>query len=190
MNNAEFADRLLDIIEAKVISHVRRSASAGGDLLLLGDDIATQRGMMMSPAVWRRFLKPRLARVIATARAIKPDIHALYHSDGDCFAVLDELVEVGVDVLNPVQPECVDPAAIRRRFGRRLAFWGTIGTQTTMPFATPAEVARTVRRNLETLGRTGGLVISPTHTLEPEVPWENIEAFVAACQGGSGAMRR
>ncbi len=189
LTNADYADALLDVIEARVTDGVRRASAAGGDLLLLGDDIATQRGLMMSPAVWRRFIKPRLARIIAAARAVKPDVLALYHSDGDLTVAIDELVEVGVDVLNPVQPECMDPRAIRRRYGRRLAFWGTVGTQTTMPFGRPADVRRAVRDSIDALGRSGGLLVSPTHTLEPDVPWENIEAFVQACREFARAGR-
>jgi uroporphyrinogen decarboxylase len=82
-----------------------------------------------------------------------------------------------VDILNPVQPECLDADAIHRRYGKRLSFDGTIGTQSTMPFGTVDEVRRVVRRNREKLGYDGALVLAPTHVLEPEVPLENIEAF-------------
>jgi uroporphyrinogen decarboxylase len=76
----------------------------------------------------------------------------------------------------------MEPAMVKERIGDRVCLWGTVGTQTTMPFGSPAEVEEVVRRNIETVGRGGGLVIAPTHLLEPEVPWENIEAFVAAAR--------
>ena len=85
-----------------------------------------------------------------------------------------------VDILNPVQPECVDPVAIKKKYGDRLSFWGTIGTQTTMPFGTPEDVRREIRARIETVGKGGGLLIAPTHVIEPEVPWENILAFIEA----------
>jgi hypothetical protein len=113
-------------------------------------------------------------------RAVNPDVLAFYHSDGVIYDIIPELIEIGVDVLNPIQPECVDPVLLKQQYGDKLSFWGTIGTQTTMPFGTPEEVRETVRHMIETVGKGGGLVIAPTHLLEPEVPWENIEALVKA----------
>jgi uroporphyrinogen decarboxylase len=138
--------------------------------------------LLMSPATWRKFLKGRLAGVIAAARKIKPDVLFDYHSDGYVEPLIDDFIEIGIDSLNPVQPECMDPAKLKRRFGRRLSFWGTIGIQHTMPFGTPAEVASEVKLRCETVGKGGGLYLSPTHVLAPEVPHENIRAFVEAAK--------
>jgi uroporphyrinogen decarboxylase len=85
-----------------------------------------------------------------------------------------------VDILNPIQPECMDARALKKQYGDKLSFWGTIGTQTTMPFGTPADVANLVEQMIASVGKGGGLVLSPTHTVEPDVPWENIEALVSA----------
>jgi len=79
-----------------------------------------------------------------------------------------------------VQPECVDPAEFKNLFGDRLAFWGTIGIQHTLPFGTPEEVRQEVKTRIETVGAGGGLLIGPSHVIEPEVPWENVLAFVEA----------
>lgn len=155
----------------------RRYAEAGVDILRLGDDISGQNGMMFRVDTWRRLLKGRLARVIAAAREVKPDIIVFYHSDGNCTEVVSELADIGVDVLNPVQPECMDPAAMKREHGHRLAFWGTIGTQTTMPFGSPKDAMEEIRVRMETVGRGGGLLLAPSHILEPDVPWENVLAF-------------
>ena len=127
-------------------------------------------------------MKPRWAKVFAAARAIKPDIQIWYHSDGNIMDIIPELIEIGVTILNPVQPECLDPREVKRRFGSRVVIDGTIGTQTTMPFGTPAEVRRKVRESVETLGGDGGLILSPTHVLEPEVPTANVQAFVDAAK--------
>ena len=178
--NAPMAEILLDRLTAMRVVQARQYAEAGVDVLRLGDDIAMQTGMIMSTDTWRYWVKPRLARIVHAAREVKPDIHIFYHSDGNCRAVIGDLIEIGVTVLNPVQPECMDPAEIKATFGDRLAFWGTIGTQTTMPFATPEEVRATVKQRIETVGKGGGLLIAPTHVLEPEVPWDNIIAFVEA----------
>ncbi len=155
-------------------------AAAGVDLLALGDDIGMQEGPLISPSMWREWLKPRLARVIKAAKEADGDVIVSYHSDGKVDDFIGELIEVGVDVLNPVQPECMDPVELKKKYGDRLAFWGTIGIQQLMPFGTPEEVRQEVKRMVETVGKGGGLLISPTHRLQPEVPWENVEAFVEA----------
>jgi uroporphyrinogen decarboxylase len=157
-----------------------RIARAGIDIIVYGDDVGTQKGMMMRPELWRRWLKPTMETAIRAAKDVKPDLIAYYHSDGAIDDIIPDLIEIGVDVLNPVQPECMDPVKVKETYGDRLSFWGTIGTQTTMPFGTPAQVEDTVRRMIETVGRNGGLVIAPTHLLEPEVPWENVLALVDA----------
>ena len=182
LTRPEMAALLYDRITAIRVGQVRRYAQADVDILDLGDDIATQKGMLMSPRMWRRWLKPRLARVIAAAREIKPDILVWYHSDGDCRAVIPELIEIGVDILNPVQPEVMDPAELKAQYGDRLSFSGTIGTQSTMPYGTPDEVRRVVKERVETVGRGGGLFLAPTHVLEPDVPWENVVAFIEAAR--------
>lgn len=160
-----------------------RCAEAGFDVVVFGDDVATQRGMMMSAALWRKWLKPRLSRAIQSAKAVNPQVLCYYHSDGDVTEIIEDLIEIGVDILNPIQPECMDPEAVKREYGERINLWGTIGTQTTMPFGKPHEVEAQVRRMIDLLGQDGGLVVAPTHVLEPEVPMENIEAFVRGCKG-------
>lgn len=157
-----------------------QAARIGVDLIVFGDDVGTQRALMMSLETWRRWVKPATAATIAAAKAVNPQLLAFYHSDGRIYEIIPELIEIGVDILNPVQPECVDPILLKQLYGDRLSFWGTIGTQTTMPFGTPDEVRQTVRRMIGTVGRGGGLTIAPTHLLEPEVPWENVEALVEA----------
>jgi uroporphyrinogen decarboxylase len=176
----ELAAYLLDRITETRRSAARFFAQQDADVLILGDDVSMQTGMLMSPPMWRRWFKGRLASIIAAARAAKPDMPVFYHSDGDPSAIIPDLIEVGVTILNPVQPECIDPVEVKRKYGDRLALWGTIGTQTTMPFGTPVDVRREVRQRIETLGGDGGLVLGPTHTLEPDVPWENIVALYAA----------
>ncbi len=164
----------------------RNAALAGVDMIGFGDDVGSQRAMMMSPEVWRTWVKPATAATIAAAKAVNPDVLALYHSDGVIYDIIPELIEIGVDILNPIQPECMDPVLLKEKYGDRLSFWGTVGTQTTMPFGTPQEVRDTVRRMIETVGVGGGLTIAPTHLLEPEVPWENIEAFMDAVREYGG----
>ncbi|MHB0874525.1 MAG: uroporphyrinogen decarboxylase family protein [Anaerolineae bacterium] len=180
LTHEDIAEVLLDRLTATGVESARRIAATGIDVLVTGDDVGTQRGMMLSPALWRRWLKPRLAAIIAAAREAQPNVPVFYHSDGDISAIVPELMEIGVTILNPVQPECMDPAVLKQQYGDRLSFWGSIGTQTTMPFGTAEEVQAVVRRRIASVGYDGGLVLAPTHVIEPEVPWENVLAFFAA----------
>jgi uroporphyrinogen decarboxylase len=180
--NPELAIYHLDRITAIRCEMAGRYAAAGSDVLRLGDDVSTQLDMMMNPDTWREFIKPRLARVILAAREAKPDILVFYHGDGNLQKIIPDLIEVGVDILNPIQPECMDPVEIKNTYGDRLSFWGTIGTQSTMPFGTPQEVREACMRMIGEVGNGGGLFLAPTHVVEPEVPWENIQAFIDTVQ--------
>ena len=176
------AQVLLDRVTQNAVLRAESFVKSGVDALFLGDDVGMQRTIMMSEALYCTWLKPRLARVIAAARAINPDVVVFYHSCGFITPLIPHLIDVGVDVLNPVQPECMDFREIHRQYGRQLSFHGTIGTQTTMPFGTPDEVRRAVFENLEIAGDRGGLFVAPTHVLEPEVPVENVAAYIQACK--------
>jgi uroporphyrinogen decarboxylase len=157
-------------------------AELGVDILRLGDDVGTQFGPMIGMDCYRAFLKERTRRIVAAARRVKPGILVFMHCDGQVSGFIPEFLDIGIDILNPVQPECNDLAAIAREYGDRLSFWGGIGTQSTMPFGTPDDLRHKVREVQSTLGARGGLLLAPTHILEPEVPWENVEAFVGAAK--------
>ncbi len=178
--NPDWCEALIAKLAVVNVAKVRYLAGAGVDVLRIGDDVGTQHGMMFSPAIWRSLFKPVLREYIALAKQINPDVLIWYHSDGDIRDIIPDLIEIGLDILNPVQPECMDPVELKREYGRDLAFWGTIGTQTVMPFGTPDDVRETVRRMIDTVGSGGGLCLAPTHVLEPEVPIANIEAFMDA----------
>ena len=180
--NPDLAERLLDEVARRTGYLALRYAQAGVDIIQFGDDIGSQRTMMISPKMWRKFLKPRMARIIAEAKAANPELLVFYHSDGNLEAVVPDLIEIGVDILNPVQPESMDIAELKRLYGDRLSFWGGIGVQTTMPFGTPEEVRASVKRLIQTASQGGGLVVAPAHVIEPDVPWENVEAFVQAVE--------
>lgn len=155
-------------------------AEAGVDLVLLGDDVASQQGLMMSVKTWRAFLKERLAATTAAVKKARAETKVVYHSDGNVQALIPDLIEAGVNVLNPVQPECMDPEEIKREFGKDLCFFGSVSVQQTMPFGSPDDVRAEVWERIRTLGQGGGLILSPAHVLPMETPWENIEAFFEA----------
>jgi uroporphyrinogen decarboxylase len=179
VDNQNFAAVLLDRITEKRVIQARRLAALSPDVIMFGDDIASQRGMLMSVSMWRKWLKPRLARVIDSARRVNNNVLCFYHSDGDATAIVLDLIEIGVDILNPVQPECMNLPELVQRYGKDLSFWGTLGTQSTLPFGNAEDVRRDIKVRCD-LAKHGGLLIAPTHMVEPEVPWDNLVAFVDA----------
>lgn len=158
----------------------RRLAALGADMIWLGDDVGMQTGMLIAPETWRRFLKPKLAAIVAEVKRVNPRAYVAYHSDGDVRPIIGELIEIGIDVLNPVQPGCMDPAEIKRTYGRAASFWGTIDEQRTLPFGTPAEVAAEVVERVRTAGAGGGLIIGPTHNVQLDTPLENFRSMIEA----------
>ena len=176
------ATALLDRVTAAACDRARRYARAGVDVLHLGDDIGMQSSPMMAISLYREWLKPRLKQVIDAAKRENPNIIIDYHSCGYVLPFIDDLIEAGVQVLNPVQPESQTFEEVYDKWGNRLSFRGTLGTQTTMPFGTPEEVRAWVHKHLAIAGSKGGLFCVPTHILEPEVPWANVEAYVQACK--------
>jgi uroporphyrinogen decarboxylase len=130
--------------------------------------------------MWNEWLKPRLIKVIKAAREVNPDVLIFYHSCGYVIPFLEGLIDAGVDILNPIQPECMSFDEVHDLVGDRLSFWGTIGTQKVLPFGTPGDIKQTVLSRFKKCGSRGGIVIGPTHLVEPEVPWENLVALKEA----------
>ena len=182
ISNPSIPVYILGRIHDQMLKRVIAMARAGVDMIQTGDDVATQRAMIMSPEMWRRFIKPLHREINEVAHAINPKVKMFYHSDGDITCILADLADIGVDVLNPVQPECMDLGYIKREFGAHFIFDGTIGTQSTMPFGTPGDVRRVVAENKKLYGYDGGLILSPTHVLEPDVPPQNIMAYLEECR--------
>ncbi len=176
----ETADASLDIPFLHHLRAAERLTRMGVDMIWIGDDIGTQNAMLMSPDTWRRFLKPRMARFISTIKGINPRLKVAYHSDGLIYPVIPELIEIGVDVLNPVQPRSMDPAFLKETYGKQLCFWGSIDEQHTLPFGGPDDVRKEVATRLSTIGKGGGLIIGPTHHVQLDTPVENIQALVDA----------
>lgn len=180
--NPELALYHLDRITEISIHRAKAFAKAGVDIILTGDDVGMQNSILMSESMYCEWIKPRFAKIVAAAKDINPDILIEYHSCGYVEPLIPHFIECGIDVLNPVQPECMDFENIFNMFKDRISFKGTLGTQTLMPFGTPGEVTAAVKRNMDIAGPSGGLFCCPTHMIEPEVPWENIMAYVEACK--------
>jgi uroporphyrinogen decarboxylase len=179
----ELAEAILDIPYRYHLAAARRLVEMGVDMIWIGDDVGSQRAMLISPAHWRRFLKPRMAGFIAALKAANPRVKVAYHSDGVVWPILPDLIEIGLDILNPVQPACMDPAELKARYGEQLCFWGSIDEQQTLPFGTAEEVRGEVLERLRTIGRGGGLIIGPTHHVQLDTPMENFWSMVNAITG-------
>ena len=180
-------DRILDGLHKIRTKEVRLLCEAGVDVIYDGDDVGTQKGMMMSPRMWRHFLKPRYSELIDLCHRKGVFFH--FHSDGWIEPIIPDLIEIGVDILNPVQPECMNPVKIKEQYGDNLCFDGTIGVQSTLPFGKPEDVAREVKERISTIGPTG-LILGPTHAMQPDVPVENILALYKTGQKYGWNTRR
>ena len=154
------------------------------DMVKIGDDLGSQVGLLMSPAMYRRILKPIHADLIAFIRE-RTKAAVVFHTDGDVYDLLGDFIEIGVDVLNPVQASAggmSDFAGLKRRFGDRLVFCGGIDTHRVLPNGTPAEVRAEVKRVIGTLGAGGGYMLGAVHTVMGDVPPENVLAMVDAVE--------
>jgi uroporphyrinogen decarboxylase len=169
---------LLDQLTSMLVENVLTLACAGIDILLLDDDVAMPTGLMVSPATWREHFKDRMAKVIHIAREQSPEILVFYHSDGDFTRLVPDLVDIGVNVINPVQPDCMDGAAIKRDFGDRLAIWGAVGSAGLWDQGTPDQMRTEVQHRIRTMGPEG-LLLAPAYDID-FAPFENVVAFVEA----------
>jgi uroporphyrinogen decarboxylase len=148
------------------------------DVVFFGDDLASQLAPLFDPEIYRALIKPRHRRMVEAIKA-KADVKVLYHSCGAVSRLIDELIDIGVDALNPVQVTAADmePGSLKKRFGQRIAFWGGINTQEILPFGKPAAVRAEVRRVIDILGPGGGFVLNSVHNIQDDVPTENVVAM-------------
>jgi uroporphyrinogen decarboxylase len=173
--------KLVDALRDYALELVRSWSEIGVDALMLLDDWGSQRALMISPGIWRDFFKDGYATIIREAHALGMDV--ILHSCGNVTAIVEELIDVGLDVLDPVQTSTMNIEELARRFGGRISFCGTIDVQDLLPRASPAGVKDAIRRARDVLGRRfeSGLILAPTNTITPEVPFENLRAMFEAC---------
>lgn len=177
VTNPDLVKRILDIPFRYHLTAAKKLVEMGVDMIWTGDDVGQQHGMLISPDTWRTFFKPRMAEFFASLREINPGIKIAYHSDGNIEPIIPDLIDIGLDILNPVQPACMDPAQLKKQYGDRLCFWGSIDEQHTLPFGSPDDVRREVVERLTTIGKGGGLIIGPTHHVQLDTPMENFHAL-------------
>jgi uroporphyrinogen decarboxylase len=179
---AAVMDRVLDIwlVEAAAMIDAVRGY---GDVVLYADDIAFQDRPMVSPQMYRTLIKPRQKHVFDLLQ--QSGMKVLYHSCGNVWPLVPDLIEMGVEALNPIQvsaAEMGDTSAFRKKWGRELAFWGGVDTQHVLPLGTPQEVRQEVWRRLDDMARDGGYVLASVHNLQPEIPPENVCAMFDAAE--------
>ncbi len=164
------------------------------DVALLTEDLGTQRGLMISPRQLRSIVLPRIGALISEIKALSPSTKVLLHSCGAVAPVIPDLIDIGVDILNPIQPGAagMDPVDLKRDFGDDLSFHGAVDIQHVLPYGTPEEVREHVRQQIQALGVGGGYVVAPAHCVQPDVPPENVFALLDAVQrfGGYPSSRQ
>ena len=186
MIDATVNESLIRVLYEKVVSLLCRQAkllaACKPDIISNGDNCATQRGLMVAPQFWRDWYGQAHRRIRQAIREVSPETKYTYHADGMVQDLIPDMIDIGIDIFDPVQPECMDPAEIKNLYGDKLVFSGAISIQKTMPFGTPADIEAEVKLRMKTIGAGGGYIMAPTHFIEPEVPWENLMAFVEAAK--------
>jgi uroporphyrinogen decarboxylase len=180
--NKEFVSELMDRVSTQWIKVAENALEVVGDnvdILFFGDDLATQQAPLFSPDVYRELVKPRHKKMISAVKA-KADVKVLYHCCGSVEPFINDIIDNGVDALNPVQISAanMDPATLKKNYGDRISFWGGISTQQVLPYGTPDEVRAEVRHMIDCLGGQGGYVLNSVHNIQGDVPAENIEAML------------
>ena len=178
----DYIEALIDRTMGWSVAIGKQLVELGVDGIWTGDDFGAQNGMMVSPDMWRRIFKPRMAEVFSEFRSVNPDVMVMYHCDGAIAPILPDLIEIGLDVFNPVQPNVPghEPRELKAQFGSELSFWGAIDQQQLLPHGTPEEIEADVKAKIEALGPGGGYMVAPAHILQGDTPVENVQAMIEA----------
>jgi len=171
-----FCEVLLDrLVEVKCRLYDRYLKAAGPylDVVTMGDDISGQRGPLFDPSIYREMIKPRHAALIRFIKQRTP-AKLFFHSCGDITEFIPDFIEIGVDILNPIQVSVMDARRLKAEFGDGLVFWGGCDTQNVLPFGTIREVEMEVRRRMDEMAAGGGYVFGQVHEVQPGTPPENI----------------
>lgn len=173
---------IMDAVLERRMAVAESAIAAVGDIvdvISCSDDVADQRGPMVSPDSYRKFIKPRHRRFFDMVHS-RSDAKVLFHSDGSLPKLLPDFIEIGIDFINPVQVSAAgmdDTARLKREFGRDIGFWGAIDNVRVLPYGTPDDVRAEVQRRIRDLGPGGGYVLGAVHNIQPDVPPENIVAL-------------
>jgi uroporphyrinogen decarboxylase len=182
---AEAAFERLYYFHETFIRRTLEVASGLVDFIYVAEDLGTQDNLLMSPATWRRFLRPWMRKMIDLAHSY--GVKVMHHDDGAIRNLLPDLIETGIDMLNPIQWRCrgMDRESLARDFGKSIVFHGAVDNQQTLPFGTPADVKNEVNENIRIFSIGKGYVVAPCHNLQPNTPTENILALYEAVQNAA-----
>lgn len=178
--NPSFVFELLERIVEYNLSVLKIVMEYPIDGIFFGDDWGQQKGLIMGPDHWRKFIKPSLNTMYAYVKSHNRFL--CQHSCGDIHELFGDLIDLGLDMYNTFQPEIYHVAHIKKEFGSLLSFYGGISTQRLLPFGTPEEVRKETRNMMDIMGKGGGYVVAPTHSMPPDIPIENVQAFLDVVQ--------
>jgi len=174
LDEEEFASALLNKAAEYELEKALRAVRAGADVISFSGDIAMQDTMMVSVNAWRELDKPVFKKMIKAIKEENPDVLVYYHSDGNMELVIPDLIEIGVDILNPVQPESMDVGDIYRKYADKICLHGTISIQETLPKGTLKDVQAEVLHRMALCEGKGGMIIAPANHVQNDTPLENI----------------
>ena len=171
-------EAILDAITETQCEIAQHFVETGIHVARTGDDWGSQKGMLFSPKLWRRFIKPRLKMIWQIYQ--ENGIPIIHHSCGDIQDIVGDLVEMGLDMLNPLQPEAMDLKELVKLYGSQLSFYGGISVQNVLPFGTAADILEAVKECVDTLGKYGGYMIAPSQSITSDVPTSNVNTLLDA----------
>ena len=180
ITNKDFVHLLLDKILDFNLKIIENACSFNIDAMRFGDDWGQQTGLIMGPQLWDEFIKPRIKKMYALVKSKGKFV--FIHSCGKVDQLFPDLIECGVDVFNPFQPEVMDVFDMKKKYGSRLSFYGGISTQKTLPYGTVTQIRDEVKRLLDVVGKDGGYIASPAHSIPPDAKPENIAAMIETLQ--------
>jgi len=182
MLESEYLEPLLDKIAYINTETGKELIRIGADVIWAGDDFGSQQSMIMDPETWRRIFKPRIKKMFEEFRAVNPEIKIAWHSCGSILEIIPDFIEIGLDILNPIQPlaKGMNPEYLKKNFGADLSFFGGIDVQDLMPNGNPQSIKDEVYRRAEILGKGGGYIVAPAHNIQVDTPIENILALFEA----------
>lgn len=179
---AEYVDPLLDKIMFINLEIGKELIRLGADIIWCGDDFGGQNGMIMSPDIWREKFKPRIKFMFEEFRKVNAEIKIAWHSCGSILPIIPDFIEIGLDILNPIQPLAKDmqPHVLKEKFGKDLIFFGGIDVQKLLPLGIPHQIKLEIKKLINILGKQGGYIVAPAHNIQDDTPEENVFAFFEA----------
>jgi uroporphyrinogen decarboxylase len=173
---------LLDRMLEYSMEYGNKLIDLGVDIILTGDDVGAQNGMLISPVLWRKTIKPRMAKLCEFLKGKNPKVKIAYHSCGSISPIIEDLIDIGIDILNPIQPRAkdMDLRTLKDKFGNRLCFFGGIDVQQSLPYGSITDIENEVKDCIQAAAKGGGYIIAPAHIIQADTKIENIVAFFNA----------